>query len=71
MRVFVPLKGVSQPDQEGMPHWEPEGNQIFFDAIKDNLNSSIPYVELNAHINEPEFIDPVIEEFMKLMDDHI
>ena len=68
VRVFVPLKGVSQPDQEGMPHWEPEGNQIFFDAIKDNLKSSIPYVELDAHINEPEFIDPVIEEFMKLMD---
>jgi len=68
VKVFIPLKGVSQPDQEGLPHWEPEGNQVLFDAIKENLKSSIPFIELDAHINEPEFIDPVIDEFMAMMD---
>jgi uncharacterized protein (UPF0261 family) len=70
VKVFIPLKGLSQPDKEGMHHWEPEGNQIFFDAIKKHLNSAIPLIELDAHINEPEFIDPVIETFMSMMDSH-
>ena len=52
-----------------MPHWEPEGNQAFIDAIKANLNSNIPVIELDAHINDPEFIDPVTERFLELIKD--
>ncbi|OEU44711.1 MAG: hypothetical protein BBJ60_06300 [Desulfobacterales bacterium S7086C20] len=70
VKVFIPLKGFSFPDREGLHHWEPEGNQILIDALKQNLTSSIPLVELNAHINDPEFIDPVVEEFMSMMEAH-
>jgi uncharacterized protein (UPF0261 family) len=66
-RVFIPLKGFSYPDREGLPHWEPEGNQAFIDSLKAHLNPSIPWVELNAHINDPEFIDPVTEAFLLMM----
>jgi uncharacterized protein (UPF0261 family) len=66
-RVFIPLKGFSYPDREGLPHWEPEGNQAFIDSLKSHLNRSIPVVELNAHINDPEFIDPVTEAFLLMM----
>jgi len=65
--VFIPLKGFSFPDRENMPHWEPEGNQAFIDAIKANLNSNIPVIELDAHINDPEFIDPVTDRFLELI----
>jgi uncharacterized protein (UPF0261 family) len=65
--VFIPLRGFSYPDREGLPHWEPEGNQAFIDALKANLDKRIPLRELDAHINDPEFIDPVVEAFLDMM----
>lgn len=67
VKVFIPLKGFSFPDREGLPHWEPEGNQALIDSLKAHLSPAIPLIELNAHINDPEFIDPVVEEFMVMM----
>lgn len=69
--VFIPLRGFSYPDREGLPHWEPEGNQAFIDALKRNLDKRIPLTELDAHINDPEFIDPVIERFLHMMEGHL
>ena len=66
-RVFIPLRGFSYPDRKNLPHWEPEGNQAFIDSLKANLNASIPVTELDAHINDPEFIDPVTETFFAMM----
>jgi uncharacterized protein (UPF0261 family) len=70
VKVFIPLKGWSFPDREGLAHWEPEGNQALVDTLKGNLNPSIPLIELDAHINDPDFIDPVVEEFMAMMEKH-
>jgi uncharacterized protein (UPF0261 family) len=66
-RVFIPLQGYSFPDRHSLPHWDPEGNQVFVEALKVDLNPEIPLVELDAHINDPEFIDPVVEEFLSVM----
>jgi uncharacterized protein (UPF0261 family) len=65
--VFIPLQGFSFPDRKQFAHWEPEGNQVFIDTLKANLDSKIPVTELNAHINDPEFIDPVTETFLAMM----
>jgi uncharacterized protein (UPF0261 family) len=70
VKVFIPLKGFSFPDREGLAHWEPEGNQAFIDALKKQLSSTIPLVELDAHINDADFIDPVIDAFMNMMATH-
>ena len=67
VKVFIPLKGFSFPDREGLSHWEPEGNQAFVDALKEYLDSAIPLIELDAHINDADFIDPVIDAFMEMM----
>jgi uncharacterized protein (UPF0261 family) len=64
---FIPLRGFSYPDRENHPHWDPEGNQAFIDSLKASLNPSIPLTELDAHINDPEFIDPVAEVFLSMM----
>jgi len=66
-RVFIPLQGYSFPDRHSLPHWDPEGNRMFVEALKADLNPEIPLVELDAHINDPEFIDPVVEEFLSVM----
>jgi uncharacterized protein (UPF0261 family) len=65
--LFIPLKGFSYPDRENHPHWDPEGNQAFIDSLKANLHPSIPLTELDAHINDPEFIDPVTKVFLSMM----
>jgi uncharacterized protein (UPF0261 family) len=69
--VFVPLKGFSYPDRENLPHWEPEGNRAFIDALKAHLHPSIPLTELDAHINDPEFVDPVADTFLSMMEKHL
>ena len=69
VRVFIPLQGFSFPDRINLPHWDPEGNQAFIDALKADLDAGIPLTELDAHINDPEFIDPVVEEFLSIMND--
>lgn len=67
VRIYIPLQGFSYPDRKGLPHWEPEGNRHFIDALKDNLKDSIMFTEVDAHINDPEFMDVVVEAFLKIM----
>jgi uncharacterized protein (UPF0261 family) len=69
--VFVPLRGLSFPDREGFPHWDPEGNRAFFESLEVHLHPSIPLKEIDAHINDPEFIDPVADAFLSMMDEHL
>jgi uncharacterized protein (UPF0261 family) len=66
--LFLPLRGLSYPDREGLPHWDPEDNQFLFDTIKQHLDPRIPVREIDAHINDPDFIDPVVEQFLKMLD---
>lgn len=68
-RVFIPLRGFCDPDREGFPHWDPEGNEAFIESLAEAIRPDIPVVKLDAHINEPGFIDPVVREFLTLMDE--
>ena len=68
VHVFIPLKGFSYPDRENLPHWDPKGNQAFIDSLKEHLKPAIPVTELNVHINDSEFIDPVTETFILMME---
>lgn len=67
VKVFIPLKGFCFPDRKGLPLHDPEGNQTFITSLKKNLLPNIPFIEINAHINDPEFIDPMVDEFLKMM----
>jgi uncharacterized protein (UPF0261 family) len=66
-QVFIPLKGFSYPDRINLPHWEPEGNRALIESLKATLNPSIPVIELDAHINDPDFIEPVVHAFISMM----
>ncbi len=67
-RVFIPLRGFCDPDREGFPLWGPEGNQAFIESLAEAIRPDIPVVKLDAHINEPDFIDPVVREFITIID---
>ena len=55
--VFIPLRGFSYPDHEGRAHWDPEVNMAFIRTLKARLLPSVPYDELDLHINDDAFID--------------
>lgn len=65
--ILIPLKGVSMLDSEGERFWDPEADQACFDAIKKNLNSDIPVIEVNANINDPEFSGQVAETLLQML----
>jgi len=68
VKVFIPLQGFCFPDRKGLPLYDPQGNRSFIKALRENLRKDIPVVEIDAHINDPEFIDPAVEEFLKMME---
>ncbi|MGB4587138.1 MAG: Tm-1-like ATP-binding domain-containing protein, partial [Rectinemataceae bacterium] len=68
LHVFIPLKGFSYPDREGLPHWDPEGNTLFIETLKKELDPAIPYDEVNAHINDREFVDRAVGEMLKMLE---
>ncbi|MEW5978604.1 MAG: Tm-1-like ATP-binding domain-containing protein [Acidobacteriota bacterium] len=55
--VVVPLRGVSMLDSVGNPFWDPAADRSCFEAIKSNLKSDIPFLELDANINDFSFAD--------------
>jgi uncharacterized protein (UPF0261 family) len=65
--VVVPLRGGSIMDIEGGAFWQPELNQQCWSILRDGLNPSIRYHEVDAHINDSEFAEVVLEEINALL----
>jgi uncharacterized protein (UPF0261 family) len=52
--VMIPLRGFSYPNRKGEALYDEEGNQAFVQSLKENLRN-IKVIEIDAHINDPEF----------------
>lgn len=52
--VMIPLRGFSYPNRIGEALYDEEGNQTFITILKEHLKG-IKVVEIDAHINDPEF----------------
>ncbi|MEM8857633.1 MAG: Tm-1-like ATP-binding domain-containing protein [Chloroflexota bacterium] len=56
--VFIPLKGTSMMDNEEMPFHTPEARNAMFDIVRNGVsNDNVELIELDLHINDPEFAD--------------
>ncbi len=64
--VLIPLKGWSSLDREGAALYDPEANQSFIDTLKKQLNPDVPVVEVDLHLNTPEFGKEAVELFHKI-----
>ena len=53
--VALPLKGFSDPNQEGRELWVPEGNRAVLETFRAELRSDIPIVAAGLHLNDPAF----------------
>lgn len=65
--LMLPLRGVSMIDAEGQPFHSPKADQALFDAIRENVDESVELVELDNHINDPEFAKAVADRLLKLL----
>jgi uncharacterized protein (UPF0261 family) len=65
---FIPLKGVSMIDAEGMPFYDPVADQELFDALRTNLDrSKVELIELDLHINDAAFADAMANRLLEML----
>jgi uncharacterized protein (UPF0261 family) len=66
--LFVPLKGVSMIDAEGMPFHDPAADAALFGAIRAHLDrSKVELVELDLNINDPAFADAMADRLLAML----
>ena len=65
--AVIPSRGFDDYDRPGSPFHNPQGRKAFIQALKENLKPEVRFVELDVHINDPEFVTEVIAIFDELM----
>ena len=61
VKFVIPTKGFSSLSVEGGALHEPETDQALIDELKKNLDPDIEIVEVETHINTPEFGRAVVD----------
>ena len=69
VRFLLPLKGVSMIDAPGQPFHDPEADAVLFDTIRSGFEPAANrrLIELDHHINDPEFSSALVEAFLSLI----
>ena len=67
VRFLVPLKGWSEVDSEETGFYDRELVGFFIEELRRGLGSSVPVLEVDAHINEPAFADVLVDELEELL----
>lgn len=62
--IMLPLRGVSAIDAAGQSFYDAEADAALFDAIR--RHAKVKVIELDAHINDPEFAAAAVSEFLSL-----
>ncbi|MCX5805911.1 MAG: Tm-1-like ATP-binding domain-containing protein [Proteobacteria bacterium] len=66
VKFFVPLKGWSAIDREGSVLYDPEGDLVFIDALKDGLKPEVEIVDVLCNLEDPEFAEAMVEAFDRI-----
>ncbi|MEE9612055.1 MAG: Tm-1-like ATP-binding domain-containing protein [Desulfatiglandales bacterium] len=61
VRFVVPRKGFSSLSLEGGALYDPVSDQTFIDELKKNLDPEVKIIEIDTHINTPEFARAVVD----------
>ena len=64
--LLLPKKGLSAIDAAGQPFDDPEARQALYAAIRENAKG-VEIVELDNHINDPDFADAAVRKLLDLM----
>jgi uncharacterized protein (UPF0261 family) len=63
--LLLPLQGVSGIDRVGKAFYDPAADKSLFDALRANVGANVKLLELDRHINDPEFAAAIADEFLK------
>ena len=61
VKFIIPTKGFSSISVEGGALYDPISDKTFIDEIRENLDPEIDIIELDTHINTPEFARAVVD----------
>ena len=61
--VVVPLRGLSSLSGAGAPFDDPVADHALFDALRSELSRDVELVELDCHINDPDFALALADRF--------
>jgi uncharacterized protein (UPF0261 family) len=61
VKFIIPTKGFSSLSVEGGALYDPVSDQAFIDEFRRNLDPEIDIIEVDTHINTPEFAQAVID----------
>ena len=65
---YIPLKGVSMLDAEGMPFYGKDEDKALYDALRANIDrKACDLVELDMHINDPQFAINMADKLIELI----
>ncbi|WP_161888519.1 Tm-1-like ATP-binding domain-containing protein [Pontibacter russatus] len=65
--ILLPSKGISQIDAAGGVFYQPETDQVLFQAIKEQAQDKIPVLEIDAHINDTMFAEMAVNTLLDLI----
>jgi len=64
--IVVPLRGFSALDKEGGAFYSPEADEAFLRALKQNIKGDVEIVEVDCHINDPQFAEEAVALLLRL-----
>jgi len=69
--LYLPLKGVSMIDAQGMPFYGKDEDAALFNSIRENCDINVvKIVEMDAHINDQEFSLAMAKKLDELIKSH-
>jgi uncharacterized protein (UPF0261 family) len=69
VRVVVPTAGFSLADAEGGDLWDPEADAAFVSSLREALRSDIPFEQVDAHVDAPDFAELVADRYLTLSEE--
>ena len=65
--IAIPRGGYSFYNRDGLHFRDPEADQIFVKTLRERLNPDISTIEIDSHVNDPMFIEAILELFEQLL----
>jgi uncharacterized protein (UPF0261 family) len=64
--LMLPLHGVSAIDRDGQAFDDPQARKALFDGIRSS-HGNVELLEMDRHVNDPEFADAAAKKLIDLM----
>jgi len=65
--VAIPRGGYSFYNRDGLHFRNPEADESFVKTLKNSLKPDIATVEIDSHVNDPPFIEAILDLFEELV----